>query len=179
MGKYFYFIYIFLGGVFLFYLALPSPKFPLAPSDSMQSAESGDSEELNVRRAYFTDFTREEVMSHYLEAFNNNQIVNLRFISYRLNYPPEEAFSRVRDQTRSTFLEEIVHPFRENIYVNGFEPIYAKDEIWYGGRRFRQKITVKVVRSNIIVREIIGIGVIAGIYVIYKFLIWQTKLIFR
>ena len=127
------------------YILLPNPKFPNPPSDALQSKERGDSEDLSIRRAYFTNFTRGEVMKHYQNEFKG----------FRLNYPPEEAATIIRDQTRSTFLEEIVHPFRESFYVNGFEPKDPKDAIEIEGLSWRQKITVKYVPSNLFLRSLV------------------------
>lgn len=131
--------------VLFIYTLFPNPKFPNPPLGALQSKEPGDSENLSVRRAYFTNLTREEVMRYYQNEFKG----------YRLNYPPEEAATIIRDQTRSTFLEEIVHPFRESFYINGFEPKDAKDAIEIEGRSWRQKITVKYVPSNTIFRSFV------------------------
>ncbi len=145
------------------YVLLPNPKFPNSPPDSLQSKERGDSEDLSVRRAYFTNLTREEVMKHYQKEFKG----------YRLNYPPEEAATIIRDQTRSTFLEEIVHPFRESFYVNGFEPKNAKDAIEIEGLPWRQKITVKYVPSRIHVRSFVII--LTGIASLFLLEVWMKK----
>ena len=145
------------------YVLLPNPKFPNPPPDSLQSKEPGDSEDLSVRRAYFTNFTREEVMKFYQKEFKG----------YRLNYPPEEAATIIRDQTRSTFLEEIVHPLRESFYVNGFEPKNAKDAIEIEGLPWRQKITVKYVPSNIFLRSFVII--LTGIVSLLLLEVWLKK----
>lgn len=136
------FVVFFLLG--LLYLVVPNPDFPDPLPDSMQSSELGDTEELGIRRAYFTDYTREEVVNHYREEFGAPLL--------RLNYPPEEAQQIIRDQTRSTYLEELVHPFRESVYINGFEPKEEKDEIRIDGVHFEQKIIVKYVQSSIFAR---------------------------
>jgi len=133
----------------LYYLLLPNYEFPAPPPGSLQSDEPADSE-TPLRRAYFTDYSREETMAWY-----KNQIG----WGIRLNYPPEDAQTLIRDQTRSTFLEEIVRPFRESLYVNGFEPTNDKDAIIIGGRHFRQKIIIRFVPSSVFVR----VGVFAGI----------------
>lgn len=126
------------------YLCMPNPDFPAPPMGSLQSKEPADSES-PLRRAYFTDFTRAEVLAHYSKEFK---------WGYLLNYPPEEAGTIIRDQTRSTFLQEIVHPFRESIYINGFEPPAddAKDQINIEGRHFRQKIIIRYVPSSLSLR---------------------------
>ena len=140
--------------ILLIYVAIPSPEFPIPPNDSIQSNEPADSE-TPLRRAYFTNFTREEVMTHYKEQFSKSNFLGLPFLTYSFNYPPEESQTIIRDQTRSTFLEEIAHPFRESIYVNGFEPKTQKDAIFIEGRDWRQKLIIKYSNSLLAVRVII------------------------
>lgn len=141
--------------VFTLYLFLPSPGFPTPPPDAIQSDEPADTES-SARRAYFTNYSRDEVLNHYQSQFSKLSFIS--FIpTYRLNYPPEEAQVIIRDQTRSTFLEEIVHPFRESLFINGFEPKDSKDAIFIEGKNWRQKIIVKLFPSNILVRTALGI----------------------
>lgn len=129
----------------LLYVSLPSPAFPDPPKDALQSKEMADME-TPLRRAYFTNFSREEVMKHYLTQFK---------WGYRLNYPPEESQILIRDQTRSTFLEEIVHPLRESIFINGYEPKEPQNVINIEGRTWRQKIVVKYVPSSLWLRILV------------------------
>lgn len=129
----------------LVYVIPASPEFPSPPADALQSKEPADSE-TPLRRAYFTNFTREDVMAHYKKEFK---------WGIRLNYPPEESRTLIRDQTRSTFLEEIVHPLRESVYINGFEPKDAKDAINIEGLPWRQKIIIRYVPSNVLVRVLV------------------------
>jgi hypothetical protein len=151
---------IFLGLFFVFgisllvYISLPNPQFPNPVPGAVQSMEPADTE-TPLRRAYFTDATREEVMKHYLNEFG---------WGYRLNYPPEEAGAIIRDQTRSTFLEEIVHPLRESIYVNGYEPASNdnKNQININGVHYRQKIIVRFVPSSLILRLVVWVLTLAS-----------------
>ena len=140
------------------YVVLPEPGFPAPPADALQSKEPADSES-PLRRAYFTNFTREEVMSHYKKEFK---------WGLNLNYPPEESRTIIRDQTRSTFLEEIVHPLRESVFINGFEPKVEKDAINIEGLSWRQKIIVKLVPSNIFVRIAVVILSYVGSVILIK-----------
>ena len=156
-------IIVLIFSLLFIYALLPNPKFPDPPPGALQSKERGDSEDLSVRRAYFTNMTREEVMKYYQNGFKG----------YRLNYPPEEAATIIRDQTRSTFLEEIVHPFRESFYVNGFEPKSAKDAIEIEGLPWRQKITVKYVSSRIYVRSFVII--LAGAVSLLLLEVWLKR----
>ncbi|MCX6705580.1 MAG: hypothetical protein NTV24_00540 [Candidatus Woesebacteria bacterium] len=156
-------IIVLIFSLLFIYTLIPNPKFPNPPEGALQSKEPGDSEDLSVRRAYFTNLTREEVMKHYQNEFKG----------YRLNYPPEEAATIIRDQTRSTFLEEIVHPFRESFYVNGFEPKDAKDAIEIAGLSWRQKVTVKYVPSNLIFRSFVMI--LTGLATFLLAGVWMKK----
>lgn len=149
-------IYLLFVLVFVGYLSLPNFDFPAPLPDSLQSNEPADTETL-LRRAYFTNYTREEVMDHYYKQIEKSSFFDVPLPTYRLNYPPEEAQTIIRDQTRSTFLEEIVHPFRESVFVNGFEPKDPKDTIFIDGRLWRQKIIVRYIPSNLFVRLAIGI----------------------
>ena len=150
-----------------FYLILPSPGFPEPLQGSAISKEPGDTE-TPLRRAYFTDLSREEVLAHYQSQFARSGFLGLPLPTYRLNYPPEEAQILVRDQTRSTFLEEVVHPLRESIYVNGFEPKTDNEAIRVEGRRWRQKVTLKYIPSSSIVRLTFGLAALALIYILGK-----------
>ncbi len=175
----FKFLFFILSLILLFYVLLPTGGFPKAIPGSVQSEEPGDSEIPSIRRAYFTDYTRQQVLDYYQNEFNKSPFLNIWLPTYRLNYPPEESQTLIRDQTRSTFLEEIVHPFRESIFVNGFEPKVAKDEIWYKGVHYRQKIIIIIYPSNVAVRFILAFGALFLIAVlsleIKKTLKWTSR----
>lgn len=153
--------------VFIFYLLLPAPSFPEPPPDTLQSNEPADLED-PLRRGYFTDLSRQEVLEHYQKEFNKSPFGNLGLPTYRLNYPPEEAQTKIRDQTRSTFLEEIVHPFRESLFINGFEPKLDKDVILIEDKIWRQKIIVKYVQSKTLIRAIAGMATLVLVYVLFR-----------
>lgn len=158
-------LFAIFGIAFLIYLVIPEPSFPGSLWDFKASTEPAD-KETPLRRGYYTNLTREQVTSHYSKEFG---------WGIRLNYPPEDAQTLIRDQTRSTFLEEIVHPFRESIFVNGFEPKDSKDDIWYQGQHFRQKIIIRYVQSNMVVRLIIFSFAYIGFY----FLVKEWKIFFK
>ena len=141
--------YLTKGVLFVFFILLSlyvlpkSPEFPKPPSDFVQSGEPADVETL-LRRGYYTNLTRAEVINHYEKEFNQG----FNVYTPRLNYPPEDAPELIRDQTKSTFLEEIVHPLRESIYINGFEPKTEEYAQFYKGVRYNQKIIVRYVPSS-------------------------------
>src|SRR4030043_215810 len=156
--------------LFLFYLILPSPDFPEKLPNSVQSFEPADVE-TPLRRSYYTDYSRQEVMNYYFLEFQKSKLFNLPFPTYKLNYPPEDAQTLIRDQARSTFLEEIVHPFRESVYINGFEPKEKKDAVNIAGKIWRQKIIIKYAPSLIWIRLLLAIPTLILIPVLY----WETK----
>ncbi len=129
--------------------------------DSIQSHEPADIE-TPFRRAYFTNYGRQEVVDWYTSEFNKPTIFNIKFSSIRLNYGPEEAGTIIRDQTRSTFLEEVAHPLRESIYINGFEPKDPKDEIFIENRHWKQKIIVRHVQSSALARLLVFAGLVVS-----------------
>lgn len=156
---YTFFLIVFI--LFIIYLALPISSFPPPPPGAIQSFEQADTE-TPLRRAYFTNLTRAEVLAHYEKYFAN---------SLRLNYPPEESQTIIRDQTRSTFLEERAYPLRESIYINGFEPKMAKDVIVINGENYRQKIIIRHVPSNDSLRIILGmLGILLAFVIIKEYL---------
>lgn len=148
------------------YVFPKSPEFPKPPADFVQSFEPADVETPN-RRGYYTNLTRAEVIAHYEKEFNEG----FNVYTPRLNYPPEDAPLLIRDQTKSTFLEEIVHPLRESIYINGFEPKTEEYAQFYKGVRYNQKIIVRYVTSSLWVRFF----VVTGSVVLLCFLIKEYK----
>src|SRR3989344_9066600 len=88
-----------------YYVSLPNPELPDIPPNSVQSNQPADVE-TPLRRGYYTNLSREEVIEFYKNEFNKKN----KLYTLRLNYPPEESQTIIRDQTRSTYLEELVHP---------------------------------------------------------------------
>lgn len=158
--KFFTILFVLFSISLLIYISLPNPDFPTSIPDALQSKEPADTE-TPLRRAYFTNATRAEVMSHYAKEFK---------WGYWLNYPPEESGTLIRDQTRSTFLQEIVHPLRESIYVNGFEPKAddTKNQININGKHYKQKIIIRYVPSNFINRFVLLVLILVSIILLVR-----------
>lgn len=158
---------------FLVYLVSPGFDFPTPPPDSVQSKEMADVE-TPLRRAYFTNMTRSEVMNHYKSQ------LKLKLFGYEiphlnLNYPPEDSQTIIRDQTRSTFLEEIAYPLRESVYVNGFEPKEAKDAININGTPWRQKIIIRFVSTQTYIRVLLAIPTFILLYIVLR--LWVVEIL--
>lgn len=150
MKKILYLLLFVFAVFFLVYLLLPTPNFPTPPPGAVQSMEEADIE-TPLRRAYFTNYTREQIIAHYKNQFRYKPFI------IELNYPPEDAQTLIRDQTRSYYLEELVHPFRESVYINAFIAQVPKDDIWYKGVHYEEKITIKYVPGNIALRIFIAV----------------------
>ncbi|MBI2008291.1 hypothetical protein HYS82_01410 [Candidatus Amesbacteria bacterium] len=115
------------------YLVWPTPGFPLIPSGSFISTEPADTES-SYRRAFYTNLSRAEIVNYYKDQWH------WPFI--RLNHPPEFSFGFIRDQTRSSWLEELVHPWKDSLYINGFYPITPQEQFNYNGQHYIGKITL-------------------------------------
>lgn len=98
-------------------------------------------------------------MSHYAGEFG---------WGIRLNYPPEEAKTLIRDQTKSTFLEEIAHPMRESLFINGYKPSADMEVLTVDGVRYESKVIVKYVNSNIFLRLFVGFGTLGVLWILTR-----------
>jgi hypothetical protein len=143
------------------YLLVPPPPFPNAPPNSIRSNEPGDTESI-YRRAYYTNYTRSEILNYYNQAFK------IPGLQYLLNYPPEQAFTLVRDQTKSSWLQEFVHPMRESLFVNGFYPTKPTEQINIGGVHYISKITVRYIPSNPVTRLTVLLLIFICCYWLYQ-----------
>ena len=141
--KIFMLAYLSLGLLIIFYLLLPAPRFP--PPDlpqSIKSTEPGDTTQLSNVSAYFTDKSRQNVLNFYSSYSRRSKFLNVPFAlpQYRLNHPPEDAKAIWVDTKRSYYLEEIIHPLRESLFVDGFD--WANDVFTDPKRRIKNKIVV-------------------------------------
>jgi len=149
-------VFALFGICLLVYLVRPAPHFPNTLWDYISSTEPAD-KETPLRRGYYTNLTREQLMSHYAKEFGWGE---------RLNYPPEEAQTIIRDQTKATFLEEIVHPMRESIFVAGNELGPNQGSFVVDGKEFKQKVIVRYVPSNVFIRLLIGLSTLGLIWIL-------------
>lgn len=169
-----YCILITFSVVFMFYLLLPTPGLPPAPSDSVRSPQPADNA-FPLRPAYFTNLDRQQIINYYDSSFSRSPLLDIYLFTYRLNYPPEESSLLVRPHIQSSYLEEIVHPFRESIFINGFYPTRPQDEIWHDGKHFKGKVTIKYIPSPLLPRVTLGILTLAILFMVVRELIQQIK----
>lgn len=123
------------------YLVLPSPNnFPQLPN-SVKSVEPGDTVQIANVSAYYTDMPRKEVVDYYTDYFSRSPFLNIPLITYKLNHPPERIREVLRETQQSTYVEEVVHPLRESVFINGFE--WDNDPFVLPSRRIKNILIVK------------------------------------
>jgi hypothetical protein len=161
-------VYWFIGLLVLTYLLLPPPAEPPPLPESTKSNLPGDTVEIPHLYAYYTNLSRQEVLDFYQKHYSRSRLLGIPLPSFRLNHPPEYTWVVIRDTVLSSYLEEIVHPFRESFYINGHEPAndpFVKSDqrrptLIYEGKEYKAKITVLPVYSHPLLRIILFIGII-------------------
>lgn len=173
------FIFLTFSIIFLVYLILPGPSsisdFKALPNSEKSKLE-GDTIQVPNITAYYSNNYRDFVTKFYQQALQSN--TKFPFPPIRLNYPPEFAFTAIKDQTQATYLEEYVYPFRESIFVNGMEPFYESDKkAKFAGatffeqdkKLFETKTTLRYYPSSIMHRLTVWMGVnisLVGLWVV-------------
>lgn len=151
-----------LGILLTIYLIIPGPKMP-PPGlpKSLKSTEPGDTVQIENLSAYFTNKSRQEVIAYYQDYFSKSSFLNIPLPTIRLNRPPEYAKQVIKDTIQTYYFEELVHPFRESLFINGFdwekdvftpEASREKNKIKVGGKIWQAKITLHWFPSHVLVR---------------------------
>lgn len=176
MRKLLYFLSVTCVVLFFFYVILPSPPTPPALTGSLKSTEEGDTVQIPGVSAYFSQHDRAYVTNYYQENFDKLSFLGIKLPSFRLNHPPEYARTKIRDQIQTHFLEEVVHPFRETLFINGWEPEIAykdnpqsinKYRIIVNDTLYISKTTLRPFYSSALVRIINFFGILISFYVVY------------
>jgi len=157
------------------YLTAPSPPYPDLDGGA-RSDEPGDTWQHPDQKAFFTNRTRGEVIPEMQRKFTL-KIFGVAVPSFRLNYRPEESFELIRDQVPSYYLEEIIYPFRESLFVNGWEPTNTpgyKNAIpgkiplaTFKGDTYLGKITLRPVNSYVWARLFVWALIFPSVYLVY------------
>ncbi len=170
-------IYIGLCLLLLIYMLWPSPNkisdFAALPN-SDKSTLSGDTIQIPNVSAYFSDNFREFVMPFYKENFQ--KLSKLPFPPLVLNHPPEFSWTAIKKHTDSTYLEELVYPLRDSLYVNGFEPFYSdRTSKFWGSTKFEvdghtwyTKTTMRFYPSGLIVKFLVWLGIVISLSLLFK-----------
>jgi len=174
ISKLFFVFFIILGTL---YLVLPAPKdFPDLPG-AVKSIEPGDTVQIANVSAYYTDMPRKEAVDFYFKYFSRSPFLGIPLITYKLNHPPERIREILRDTQQSTYVEELVHPLRESVFVNGFEwnndpftpsKSRAKNILTVNGKTYRFKVTLFYQESGILARVLIFYACLLFVYCLLK-----------
>lgn len=161
----------------LVYMLWPGPGkisdfTPLPYSD--KSTLEGDTIQIPNVAAYFSNNYRNFVVNFYAKNYQQNS--KFPFPPLRINLPPEFAWNAIKKHTDSTYLEELVYPLRDSLYVNGFEPFYedGSPKFWgstklnEGSNLWYTKTTLRFYPSNIFTRFLVWLGIISSIYLLFK-----------
>ncbi|MBP9818195.1 hypothetical protein KBC75_05645 [Candidatus Shapirobacteria bacterium] len=137
-------LFILFNLLFGYYLWLPVPVPPDLPN-SAKSNLPGDTVQLKNVSAYYTNLSRAEVVNFYKANYGGY----LRII---LNHPPERSKEVIRDTTQSYYLQEFILPFKESLFINGYEwasDVFTKPEkrqqnkLIFEEKEYKAKITLK------------------------------------
>ncbi len=170
-------VFIIFSGLLLIYLIWPGPSkisdFKPLPSSDKSTLE-GDTIQVPNVVGYFSNNYREFVVQFYLNVYQG--LSHFPFPPLRLNRPPEYSWIAIKKHTDSTYLEELVYPLRDSLYVNGFEPFYedSTPKFWgsvklnEGKNLWYTKTTLRYYHSNEIVRILVWCGIISSIYLLSK-----------
>lgn len=147
--------------------------FPALPSSDKSKLE-GDTIQIPNVSAYFSNNFREFVVPYYLT--NYQKLSWLPFPPIKLNHPPEFSWITIKKHTDSTYLEEMVYPLRDSLFVNGLEP-FTKDlqPRWWGATKFEAdgnlwstKTTLRFYPSSPWIRILVWFGIIVSTLLIFK-----------
>lgn len=163
--------------LFLIYIIWPGPSkisdFDSLPN-SNKSTLAGDTVQIPNVAGYFSDNYRDFVVPFY--SSNYQKQTRFPFPPLRLNHPPEYSWIAIKKHTDSTYLEELVYPLRNSLYVNGFEPFYedGTPKFWgsaklnEGNNLWYTKTTLRYYSSRAFVRILVWFGITTSICLLYK-----------
>ena len=168
---------VLLAIIFLLYLLAPGPRLigdfnPLPVS--FKSTYPGDTWQVENISAYYSDNYRDTAITFYGKLYSEQTFLPIKPI--RLNYPPEFAYVAIKVQTQSTYLEELVYPMRDSLFVNGLEPFEKSGEPRYEGAfpfiegnvEYLTKVTLRYYTSPVWARLVLWAGVVVSIYLLSK-----------
>lgn len=158
-------------------MILPGPgkitDFKGLPNSEKSNLE-GDTIQIPNTSAFFSNKYRDYIVDFYFK--NYREKTWLPFPPLKLNHPPEYAWNVIKKHTDSTFLEEMVYPLRNSLYVNGMEPFYedGTPKFWsskklnLGANLWYTKTTLRFYPSNFVIRILVWFGISVAILFIYR-----------
>ena len=143
--------------------------------NSVRSRLSGDTWQVPNVKAYFSNNYRGYVVSFYIEDYKNRTPFGINPLI--INHPPEYAYTAIKDQTQSTYLEEITYPLRDSLFVNGLEPYDEETKepryqsavpFVVGDEEFETKVILRYYPSPIWARFISWLGIVISFILVWK-----------
>ena len=140
----------------LIYLINPAPILPDLPN-SIKSDLPGDTVQIPNTTAFFTNMTRTEVINFYQASYPGI----FRII---VNHPPEKARQIWQETIQSYYLEQFILPFKQSLYINGFEwekDVFTKPEkrvtnrLIYQDKEYQAKVTLRIFPTPIYSRILV------------------------
>jgi hypothetical protein len=177
--KIFIFLLLILNIFAVLYLISPTPQLLDLPN-SVKSKEPGDTIQIPHVSAYYTNLSRADVMNFYKSNY-------LGLFRINLNHPPEKARTIIKDTIQSYYFEELVLPFKESLFINGFEwqnDVFTKPEkriknkLIYEGKEYSAKITLRTFPTSIPKRLVSFFFTEASVVIIifiYKSFLFKRK----
>lgn len=171
-------LFIFFSILLLVYMLWPGSTkiadFKALPSSSKSTLAGDNIAQVPNVAGYFSDNYRDLVVPSYRKVYQG--LSRLPFPPLRLNHPPEYSWNVIKKHTDSTYLEELVYPLRDSLYVNGFEPFYpdGNPKFWgsskfsENGQSFYTKTTIRYYPSKLIVRIFVWCGIISSIFLLFR-----------
>ena len=171
-------LFIAFAVLLLIYMIWPGPSkisdFKPLPSSGKSTLAGDNIEQVSNVAGYFSDNYRDFVVPFYRNVYQN--LSRLPFPPLRLNHPPEYSWNVIKKHTDSTYLEELVYPLRDSLYVNGFEPFYkdGSSKFWgsskfdASGQSFYTKTTLRSYPSSAIIRILVWFGITSSVFMIFR-----------
>ncbi len=163
--------------LFLLYMVLPGPEkisdFSPLPN-SLKSDEPGDTIQVPNITAYFSYSFRNDVVNFYKKDFFIKTWLPIP--PFSLNHPPELAYNVIREQTYSTYLEELVFPLRDSLFISGFEPFYENGSPKFFGATdivvnnifYKSKTTLRFYHGPLWAKVMVWLGINISFIMLFK-----------
>lgn len=178
-------IFFLLSLALLIYMVFPGlssiSDFKALPN-SQKSRLEGDTIQIPNVSAYFSDNYRDFIIPLYSKNYQSKTW--FPFFPLRLNHPPEFSWTAIKKHTDSTYLEELVYPLRDSLYINGYEPFYSdgKPKFWgstkfdVDGNLWETKTTLRFYPSITWVRFFVWFGISLSTFLLF---VMSKKIIFN
>lgn len=135
----------------LAYLAYPLPQIPNLVA-SLKSTEPGDTTQLQNVSAFYNNLERQAVINFYVDNYQKKHPLALK-----INHPPEKAKVIIKDTIQTYYLEEIIIPFKQSLFINGYnwqKDVFTapetriKNKMLVDGQEFTTKVTLKTYTTS-------------------------------